>query len=164
MFNKKNYILFVDSNDVYKCCKEGCLPEGGYIVILDNLDKETAEKMTEYLNNINSHQSNNNDYVHEAVIKLLDENECPKPEIKEKSIYVISGEYPNLFIDEKYIVSEDNFNYCLKEKTTNNLSLKPKSSCFDKLLDAHNILFRLLQEEMSKPIRCNCTCTSKKNK
>lgn len=78
------------------------------------------------------------------------------------NIYVVTGEYPNYSIDKKEVITKDDFNYCLKEKETNNISLWPKNKCFKTYEEANNKVLELIQKETNKEHSCACKCTSKK--
>lgn len=77
-------------------------------------------------------------------------------------VYVLTGEYPNYSISEKKKMVEDDFNYCLKEKDTNNISLWSKDKCFKTYEEANNKVLELIQKETNKEHPCQCKCTSKK--
>lgn len=79
-------------------------------------------------------------------------------------IYVITGEYPNYSIDKKEIVTSDEFNYCLRELDTNNISMWPVNKCFKSYEEANNKLLDLIQKETNKEHKCACNCTSSKKK
>ena len=76
----------------------------------------------------------------------------PKEETENKKVYVVCGEFPNLNIDKKEIVSEDEFNYCLKESLTNNIGICEKSKCFNDFESAVNEVIKQLQAEYVKKI------------
>lgn len=79
-------------------------------------------------------------------------------------IYVITGEYPNYQISEKRIETEDEFNYCLKNKESNNINIYPKTKCFKSYEEANNKVLDLIQKETNKEYKCTCHCTSSKRK
>ena len=72
--------------------------------------------------------------------------------IRPNTIYVITGEFPNLQIDKKKFVTEDEFNYCLKEQNTENIGLYSKSKCYTDFESAVNALVKILQAEYMKNI------------
>lgn len=75
-----------------------------------------------------------------------------KEEVENKTIYVVCGEFPNIHIDKKEIVSEDEFNYCLKESLTNNIGIWEKSKCFNDFESAVNEVIKQLQAEYVKKV------------
>lgn len=79
-------------------------------------------------------------------------------------IYVITGEYPNYLINKKEIVTNDEFNYCLRELDTNNISMWPSNKCFKSYEEANNKLLDLIQKETNKEHKCACHCVSSKKK
>lgn len=70
--------------------------------------------------------------------------------MKDNEIFVVTGEFPHLSIDTKIVIADDDYNYCLRERYTNNISLVKKNKCFKNLVDANNMLLLLLQEGLRK--------------
>lgn len=173
MFNKKEKYVVVKEEHVnemtdyhvysyikYKVKKQDEEPEGLLIY-----NKE-GEKLFFYWNNIVKYNISSKpeadalcmklileefkNYVSHSIFKALDNQIWPKADEGHPSIYVITGEYPHIQIDTKYIVEEDEFNYCLREKDTNNISLYPKTKCFDNYENAMNKVLELIQESKIK--------------
>jgi len=66
--------------------------------------------------------------------------------------YAVQGNYPNIVISKYEKVAEDSFNYCLRQEE-GNLSLLPKTICFNSKADAiiyQNNLIQKSLEEQSK--------------
>lgn len=66
------------------------------------------------------------------------------------TIYAVEGVYPHTIIIKYTIVCEDNYNYCLRSVETGNLSLLPKSICFNNKTDAVEYQNELIQFEFEK--------------
>lgn len=69
------------------------------------------------------------------------------------TIYAVEGVYPHTIIIKYTKVCEDNYSYCLKSVETGNLSLLPKSICFNNKTDAveyQNELIQKSTEELNK--------------
>lgn len=45
----------------------------------------------------------------------------------EQEVYVVVGEYPNIFIDKKYFIAKDDYNFCLRDSKVNSLNIYKKT-------------------------------------
>ena len=59
--------------------------------------------------------------------------------------YAVQGEFPHIIISKYTKVEEDSFNYCLRSEY-GNLSLLPKTICFNSKADAISYQNKLIQE------------------
>lgn len=62
-------------------------------------------------------------------------------------MYAVLGEYPNIFIDTKYYVAHDNYNYCLKDVKTSCIDVYKKDRVFCTYEEANNKVISLLQDK-----------------
>lgn len=66
------------------------------------------------------------------------------------TIYAVEGVFPHITIVKYTKVCEDNYSYCLKSVETGNLSLLPKTTCFNNKSDAVEYQNELIQFEFTK--------------
>lgn len=64
-------------------------------------------------------------------------------------LYAVQGSFPNIVVSKYEKVAEDTFNYCLRQEE-GNLTLLPKTNCFDSKEDAVEYQNQLIQKEISK--------------
>ena len=67
--------------------------------------------------------------------------------------YLVLGQWPHICIDKKIIVEQDDFNYCVKEESTNNISVVSKDRCFATYEKALQYQNSLIQRECDKEIK-----------
>lgn len=65
------------------------------------------------------------------------------------TFYAVQGQFPNITVSKYTKECEDTFNYCLRQEE-GNLSLLPKSICFNSKADAIEYQNKLIQNELYK--------------
>lgn len=132
-----------------------------------NIEKlnDKIEEMNKEIKDIKSHQEADEckliNYKHLYIDSSLS-NTISATSKADDIVYVLTGEYPNYSISEKKKMVEDDFNYCLKEKDTNNISLWSKDKCFKTYEEANNKVLELIQKATNKEHPCQCKCAPKK--
>jgi len=115
--NKFLTVGFADTVEVYSC-----------------YTKSGALKMCDKLNDIKSI----------CFTRMTPDNEVNDTQWK---MYVVLGEYPNIFIDTKYYVAHDDYNYCLRDVKANNIDVYKKDRVFCTYEEANNKVISLLQKK-----------------
>ena len=67
--------------------------------------------------------------------------------INDEHYFVVTGEYPNLAISEKWYVYKDNYKYCLRDIDVNHIDLYENNKVFKTYEDANNKIIELLQQK-----------------
>lgn len=67
--------------------------------------------------------------------------------INDEHYFVVTGEYPNLAISEKWYVYKDNYRYCLRDINVNHIDLYENDRVFKTYEDANNKVIELLQQK-----------------
>ena len=106
--------------------------------IIDSMPKGYVDRLT-----IGDHNYIRNDIITSSTIPTKEDikNMIEDPNI----FYAVQGNYPNITVSKYEKVAEDSFNYCLRQET-GNLSLLPKSICFNSKADAVIYQNKLIQE------------------
>lgn len=91
--------------------------------------------------------SGDHTFISETLIKsIIPAVEDIRNMIEDPNIfYAVQGHYPNITISKYEKVAEDSFNYCLRQKE-GNLSLLPKTICFNSKADAIIYQNKLIQQ------------------
>ena len=87
----------------------------------------------------------------------------------EQAVYVVVGEYPNIFIDKKYFIAKDDYNFCLRDSKVNSLNIYKKDRVFTSYEEANNKVISLLQGNSltagnNLTINNDCVTVEKSNK
>lgn len=87
----------------------------------------------------------------------------------EQELYVVVGEYPNIFIDKKYFIARDNYNFCLKDSKADCIDIYKKDRVFTSYEEANNKVISLLQGNNltagnNLTINNDCVTVEKSNK
>ena len=87
----------------------------------------------------------------------------------EQEVYVVVGEYPNIFIDKKYFIARDNYNFCLKDSKADCIDIYKKDRVFTSYEEANNKVISLLQGNSltagnNLTINNDCVTVEKSNK
>lgn len=87
----------------------------------------------------------------------------------EQELYVVVGEYPNIFIDKKYFIARDNYNFCLKDSKADCIDIYKKDRVFTSYEEANNKVIGLLQRNNltagnNLTINNDCVTVEKSNK
>lgn len=87
----------------------------------------------------------------------------------EQELYVVVGEYPNIFIDKKYFIARDNYNFCLKDSKADCIDIYKKDRVFTSYEEANNKVISLLQGNSltagnNLTINNDCVTVEKSNK
>lgn len=106
--------------------------------IIDSMPKGYVDRIT-----IGNHHYISNDSIISSTIPTKEDikNMIEDPNI----FYAVQGHYPNITVSKYEKVAEDSFNLCLRQET-GNLSLLPKSICFNSKADAVIYQNKLIQE------------------
>lgn len=96
--------------------------------------KSGALKICDKLNEIKSKYFNN----------MISDNEVDTEHWK---MYAVLGEYPNIFIDTKYYVAQDDYNYCLRDVKAKSIDVYKKDRVFCTYEEANNKVISLLQKK-----------------
>ena len=83
-------------------------------------------------------------YMYSELISTI-KNELEDPD----TFYAVQGNYPNIIVSKYTKECEDKFSYCLRQKE-GNLSLLPKTICFNKKEDALQYQNELIQKAVSE--------------
>lgn len=67
--------------------------------------------------------------------------------INDEHYFVVTGEYPNLAISEKWYVYKDNYKYCLRDIDVDHIDLYENNKVFKTYKDANNKIIELLQQK-----------------
>lgn len=67
--------------------------------------------------------------------------------ISDEHYFVVTGEYPNLAISEKWYVYKDNYKYCLRDINVDHIDLYENNRVFKTYEDANNKVIELLQQK-----------------
>lgn len=87
----------------------------------------------------------------------------------EQAVYVVVGEYPNIFIDKRYFIAQDNYNVCLKDSEADCIAIYKKDRVFTSYEEANNKVISLLQGNSltagnNLTINNDCVTVEKSNK
>ena len=87
----------------------------------------------------------------------------------EQEVYVVVGEYPNIFIDKKYFIAKDDYSFCLRDSKVNSLNIYKKDRVFTSYEEANNKVIGLLQGNSltagnNLTINNDCVTVEKSNK
>ena len=87
----------------------------------------------------------------------------------EQAVYVVVGEYPNIFIDKKYFIAQDDYNVCLKDSKADCIDIYKKDRVFTSYEEANNKVIGLLQGNSltagnNLTINNDCVTVEKSNK
>ena len=87
----------------------------------------------------------------------------------EQAVYVVVGEYPNIFIDKKYFIAQDDYNVCLKDSKADCIDIYKKDRVFTSYEEANNKVISLLQGNSltagnNLTINNDCVTVEKSNK
>ena len=106
--------------------------------IIDSMPKGYVDRIT-----IGNHHYISNDSIISSTIPTKEDikNMIEDPNI----FYAVQGHYPSITVSKYEKVAEDSFNLCLRQET-GNLSLLPKSICFNSKADAVIYQNKLIQE------------------
>lgn len=100
-----------------------------------------AQAIIDKLNNVKSGH-----IIPKLTIPLLEKMEkLRNAQNNEQEVYVVVGEYPNIFIDKKYFIAKDDYNFCLRDSKINSLNIYKKDRVFTSYEEANNKVIGLLQ-------------------
>lgn len=100
-----------------------------------------AQAIIDKLNNVKSGH-----IIPKLIIPLLEKMEkLRNAQNNEQEVYVVVGEYPNIFIDKKYFIAKDDYNFCLRDSKINSLNIYKKDRVFTSYEEANNKVIGLLQ-------------------
>lgn len=100
-----------------------------------------AQAIIDKLNNVKSGH-----IIPKLTIPLLEKMEkLRNTQNNEQEVYVVVGEYPNIFIDKKYFIAKDDYNFCLRDSKINSLNIYKKDRVFTSYEEANNKVIGLLQ-------------------
>lgn len=100
-----------------------------------------AQAIIDKLNNVKSGH-----IIPKLTIPLLEKMEkLRNTQNNDQEVYVVVGEYPNIFIDKKYFIAKDDYNFCLRDSKVNSLNIYKKDRVFTSYEEANNKVIGLLQ-------------------
>lgn len=104
----------------------------------------TKSEAQAIINRLNSVKLNH--ITPKLTIPLLEKMETLRnAQNNEQELYVVVGEYPNIFIDKKYFIARDNYNFCLKDSKADCIDIYKKDRVFTSYEEANNKVISLLQ-------------------
>lgn len=128
----------------------------------------TKSEAQAIINRLNSVKLNH--ITPKLTIPLLEKMETLRnAQNNEQELYVVVGEYPNIFIDKKYFIARDNYNFCLKDSKADCIDIYKQDRVFTSYEEANNKVISLLQGNSltagsNLTINNDCVTVEKSNK
>lgn len=137
LWNKKKYYVY------YSVVNNEFSSDGSWDAekICSCTTKSEAQTIIDKLNDIKL------DYITpKLTIPLFEKMEKLKSKPQDgQKVYVVVGEYPNIFIDTKYFIAQDSYNVCLKDSKADCIDIYKKEKVFTTYEEANNKVISLLQ-------------------
>lgn len=161
LWNKKKYDVY------YNVVNNDFSFDGSYDAkkICSCTTKSEAQAIIDKLNNVKSGH-----IIPKLTIPLFEKMEkLRNAQNNKQEVYVVVGEYPNIFIDKKYFVAQDDYNFCLRDSKVNSLNIYKKDRVFTSYEEANNKVISLLQGNSltagsNLTINNDCVTVEKSNK
>lgn len=161
LWNKKKYDVY------YNVVNNDFSFDGSYDAkkICSCTTQSEAQAIIDKLNNVKSGH-----IIPKLTIPLFEKMEkLRNTQNNKQEVYVVVGEYPNIFIDKKYFVAQDDYNFCLRDSKVNNLNIYKKDRVFTSYEEANNKVIGLLQRNRltagsNITINNDCVTVEKSNK
>lgn len=161
LWNKKKYDVY------YNVVNNDFSFDGSYDAkkICSCTTQSEAQAIIDKLNNVKSGH-----IIPKLTIPLFEKMEkLRNTQNNKQEVYVVVGEYPNIFIDKKYFVAQDDYNFCLRDSKVNSLNIYKKDRVFTSYEEANNKVIGLLQRNSltagsNITINNDCVTVEKSNK
>lgn len=161
LWNKKKYDVY------YNVVNNDFSFDGSYDAkkICSCTTQSEAQAIIDKLNNVKSGH-----IIPKLTIPLFEKMEkLRNTQNNKQEVYVVVGEYPNIFIDKKYFVAQDDYNFCLRDSKVNSLNIYKKDRVFTSYEEANNKVIGLLQGNSltagnNLTINNDCVTLEKSNK